>query len=76
VFAAITGLALAVALAAAISKDGTPYPTPGAYGHSTTAALSPDGTTLAIGASFGYGTYLYNAPPGTRSPNAGIRPAH
>jgi WD40 repeat protein len=46
---------------ASISKDGTPYPAPGAYDQSTTAAFSPDGTTLAIDASFGYGTYLYNA---------------
>jgi len=46
---------------ASISKDGTPYPTPGAFDQSTTAAFSPDGMTLAIDASFGYGTYLYNA---------------
>jgi len=46
---------------ASISKDGTPYPTPGAFDQSTTAAFSPDGATLAIDASFGYGTYLYYA---------------
>jgi DNA-binding beta-propeller fold protein YncE len=46
---------------ASISKDGTPYPAPGAFDQGTTAACSPDGTALAIDASFGYGTYLYNA---------------
>ena len=46
---------------ASISKDGTPYPAPGAFEQVITAAFSPDGTTLAIDASFGYGTYLYHA---------------
>ncbi|MGH3251872.1 MAG: WD40 repeat domain-containing protein [Trebonia sp.] len=48
---------------ASISKDGTPYPVPGAFDRETTAAFSPDGTTLAIDASFGYGTYLYDVAP-------------
>ena len=51
---------------ASISKDGAPYPAPGAFDHSVMAALSPDGALLAVNASFGYGTDLYDAATGNR----------
>jgi WD40 repeat protein len=51
---------------ASISKDGGPYPAPGAFDHSVMAAFSPDGTMLAASVSFGYGTYLYDLAAGKR----------
>jgi WD40 repeat protein len=52
---------------ASISKDGGPYPAPGAFDHSVMAALSPDGALLAANVSFGYGTYLYDVATGKRA---------
>ena len=67
---------------ASISKDGEPYPVPGAFDHSAMAALSPDGTMLAASVSFGYGTYLYDpatskriatlTDPGSQFPGSGV----
>jgi WD40 repeat protein len=43
-----------------ISKDGQPYPMPGAFGQAVDVVFSPDGTIVAANVNFGYGTYLYD----------------